>query len=473
MAHDKMGSMSMSKAVRVAGHMAGSRLQQIRIGVQGVGLLLAVAGVLSGVPVATTVLIAATFLMGPVFCGWVCPYGFLQDLAARLGRMLDIRRRHMPQAMARVLSAGRYVLLALFLLISADFLFLLFSYDPRANLSLVLGGQAVTLAGWIVMGMFLAVSLVYDRPFCNHLCIEGAKHGIYGLLRPVTIRRDAAACIGCGKCDRACPMAVRVSDVDQVRSPQCINCMACVSACPKADTLRLGPVRAGRRLGRVALPATALAAFFLFLYVTLNGNELTIPFLEPISLYAAAADGTPAASLNTQAASAAESSTASADTTRATTESSTASAETTQATAEPTQATAEPTQATTTEAPLSENAAAVTAGDAAGIPDGTYTGSGQGFRGTTTVEVTVRDETVTHIEVVSTRDDARWFQWAYNTIVGAIIEQQSAEVDSVSGATYSSVGIKKAVADALTKAGGTHVSTVADVPAGTRSHGRR
>ncbi len=84
--------------------------------------------------------------------------------------------------------------------------------------------------------------------------------------------------------------------------------------------------------------------------------------------------------------------------------------------------------------------------------DGTYHGSGSGFRGTTEVTVEVKNGKISSITVDSYRDDKKFFIRAFDTIVERIIGSQSAEVDAVSGATFSSEGIKKAVADALRQA---------------------
>ncbi|MGM9532395.1 4Fe-4S binding protein [Intestinibacter sp.] len=81
--------------------------------------------------------------------------------------------------------------------------------------------------------------------------------------------------------------------------------------------------------------------------------------------------------------------------------------------------------------------------------DGTYTGSGEGYRGTVTVEVKVSDRNISSITVQSYQDDEPFFDKAQNTIINEIISNQSTDVDVVSGATYSSNGIIEAVSDAL------------------------
>ena len=81
--------------------------------------------------------------------------------------------------------------------------------------------------------------------------------------------------------------------------------------------------------------------------------------------------------------------------------------------------------------------------------DGVYTGRGDGFRGDVQVQVTVENGLISDITVLSAQDDAQYFNRAVSGIVAAILEQQSPNVDVVSGATFSSQGIMEAVADAL------------------------
>lgn len=81
--------------------------------------------------------------------------------------------------------------------------------------------------------------------------------------------------------------------------------------------------------------------------------------------------------------------------------------------------------------------------------DGVYTGTGSGFRGDITVEVTVEGGQITAITVVSSNDDKQFFDRAKSSIISDIISNQSVEVDAVSGATFSSNGIIEAVANAL------------------------
>jgi uncharacterized protein with FMN-binding domain/NAD-dependent dihydropyrimidine dehydrogenase PreA subunit len=88
-------------------------------------------------------------------------------------------------------------------------------------------------------------------------------------------------------------------------------------------------------------------------------------------------------------------------------------------------------------------------GIGATVSDGTYKGSGMGFRGETDVTVTVQNGKITNITVDSYEDDPQYFQRAASAIIQEIISSQSVDVDAVTGATYSSNGIISAVANAL------------------------
>ena len=81
--------------------------------------------------------------------------------------------------------------------------------------------------------------------------------------------------------------------------------------------------------------------------------------------------------------------------------------------------------------------------------DGIYTGTGTGYKGSTTVQVTVENRNISDITVLSTGDDAEFFNRAKSTLISEMISLQTTQVDAVTGATFSSNGIIEAVANAL------------------------
>lgn len=98
--------------------------------------------------------------------------------------------------------------------------------------------------------------------------------------------------------------------------------------------------------------------------------------------------------------------------------------------------------------------------NAANLKDGVYTGSGTGFSGTITVQVTVAGGKITAIQIVSSGDDAAYLNRA-QAVIPSVIAAQSTSVDTVSGATYSSKGILMAIHNALVQATGGLAQAVA------------
>lgn len=95
-----------------------------------------------------------------------------------------------------------------------------------------------------------------------------------------------------------------------------------------------------------------------------------------------------------------------------------------------------------------------------GYKDGTYQGSGTGFGGTVTVQVTVADGKITGIDILDASGETPSYFASARGVVSKILAGQTPNVDAVSGATYSSNGIIQAVQNALSKAGAAEVSTV-------------
>lgn len=84
--------------------------------------------------------------------------------------------------------------------------------------------------------------------------------------------------------------------------------------------------------------------------------------------------------------------------------------------------------------------------------DGTYSGTAYGYDGDITVTITIENDVITAIDASSAEEDLWYFEQAESPVVSAILDSQSTSVDAVSGATYSSKGIMKAVENALAQA---------------------
>lgn len=95
------------------------------------------------------------------------------------------------------------------------------------------------------------------------------------------------------------------------------------------------------------------------------------------------------------------------------------------------------------------------------LADGTYEGSANGFSGKIKVSVVIKNQTIRSINILSNSDDEAFFNRAKEGVTASIIAKQSTDVDTVSGATYSSRGIINAVKDALSSSDGEEQTVVA------------
>ena len=97
---------------------------------------------------------------------------------------------------------------------------------------------------------------------------------------------------------------------------------------------------------------------------------------------------------------------------------------------------------------------AAEAGETGGsYTDGTYQGTATGFGGDITVEVTITDGRIAAVDILSAEKEDSAYLTMANDIIPEILDAQSADVDTISGATFSSTGLKNATAQALAKGG--------------------
>lgn len=181
-------------------------------------------------------------LFGPVFCGWVCPFGSIQEWIGGIGRKLFKKRRYnhfIPAKIDYYLRFLRYLVLAWVIYMTAITGKLIFQeYDPYYALFNFWSSE-VAIFGLIILGLTLLGSLFVERPWCKYACPYGAVLGITNLFRVFKIRRTASTCKLDGACDIYCPMNIPVSQKILVRDHQCISCLECTSEarCPAAGTV--------------------------------------------------------------------------------------------------------------------------------------------------------------------------------------------------------------------------------------------
>ncbi len=195
---------------------------------------------------------AAGFLMftgalcGRFVCGWLCPFGFVQDLLHKIPFPKKIRV--FPGE--RLLRKLKYVIFAVFVLLLPLFLVDIIGQGQpyfcklicpagtlEGGIPLVLLNQSMRSAlGWLyawkmaLLAMTVFLSVVIYRPFCKYICPLGAVYSVFNPVSVFRYRVDKTACIGCGICADVCRM--QVDPAKNANHPECIRCGACKKACP-------------------------------------------------------------------------------------------------------------------------------------------------------------------------------------------------------------------------------------------------
>ena len=245
-----------------------------------------VAKLHSAVFVMLVALLLGLVLTGKSFCGWICPLGTVQELLGKVGKRAWPRLyNRVPRPVERILQYGKYVMLIWILVQTARTAQLFFeSFDPYYTLFTIWSDE-IAWIGYLVLGATLSASLFIERPFSRYACPLGAINGFFNSFSLVQIKRDAATCTSCGRCDSACPVKIEVSQATAVRSIECTRCLQCVEACPvnarTNKTLRLRTIFPWGSLGRIVVPSgvfasVAILAFALPIGLTMSTGDFGI-----------------------------------------------------------------------------------------------------------------------------------------------------------------------------------------------------
>ena len=222
-----------------------------------------------------TSFLVMSFVFRKAFCSWLCPVGTVSEYLWKLGRATFRRNSQLPLWADIALRSVKYILLSFFVYAVASMTaaaiaeFLGSPYalivDVRMlNFFRFLGGTAA----FVTLGIVIA-SIFVQNFWCRYLCPYGAFLGLVSLFSPARISRNSRTCIDCAKCAKACPSALPVDELVQIRSAECTGCLECVAVCPAKDTLTM-TVPVGWRERR-ATPAWCLAAEIAITFFGLIG----------------------------------------------------------------------------------------------------------------------------------------------------------------------------------------------------------
>lgn len=196
-----------------------------------------------------------------VFCGWLCPFGSLQQLALSIGKVVGLKRfqRLLPKPLhdkLKWIKYGVFVVLVGVSIYSMELAERLAEIEPFKTTFLV-GVWNRSWPFWIFIGAILGASFFSERPYCKYICPLGAGLAIPSKFRLFGLKRKAE-CQTCHACAAGCGSHA-IDSAGKIDTKECLACLDCMilyhddHACPPLVTER-------KRREKAGLPLTAIDA---------------------------------------------------------------------------------------------------------------------------------------------------------------------------------------------------------------------
>lgn len=195
--------------------------------------------------------------LGRAVCGFLCPFGWIQQLLHRI----PLKKINIPRSADAKLRYLKYLILILFVLALPAFAVDAFGLGApwfckwicpagtlEGGIPLVLSNESLRgnvgfIFWWKISLLALTIisSMMIYRPFCKYVCPLGAFYAVMNRWSLARMEVDGENCVSCGKCEQLCPMQVDV--LKNINSAECIRCGKCVLNCPTgAIELKFGKI---------------------------------------------------------------------------------------------------------------------------------------------------------------------------------------------------------------------------------------
>ena len=185
-------------------------------------------------------------LMGRLVCGWLCPFGLIQDLLHKI----PFPKKYSSFYGDRLLRKLKYIILLVFVILLPMFLVDILGQGApyfcklicpagtlEGGIPLVLLNRSMRSAlGWlyawknILLAVTVILSVLIYRPFCKYICPLGAVYSIFNPISVFQYQVSEKKCTRCGICTKECSM--QVDPVKHPNHPECIRCGHCKKVCP-------------------------------------------------------------------------------------------------------------------------------------------------------------------------------------------------------------------------------------------------
>lgn len=196
----------------------------------------------TSLPYLTTMLvtIVITIVFGRFFCGWMCSFGFMNDILYTISSKIFKFKFKVDPKTDRVLKLLKYVIL-IFILIFVWTLGIsainnLNPWNAFAQITNFKDAIFTYALGFVVLALIAVGAMFIERFFCRYLCPLGAVFSIVSKLKLFKINKPNEKCEKCRLCTNKCSMGIELYKANKVTSGECIACLKCLDVCPRKNT---------------------------------------------------------------------------------------------------------------------------------------------------------------------------------------------------------------------------------------------
>jgi polyferredoxin len=207
------------------------------------GVLLFPIAVIAGLTIAVT-----TIFWGRRFCGYVCPFGTVQELIFNLNpKSRNNRQLQLPIWLHRFLKVFKYVIL--FITILAIFRSVQYGYMRFCPVLAVSNPLGITIYSALTLFAIFVVGFFINRFWCRYLCPYAALMNVFQYIGKILkipskrIQVNEELCRDCKLCSKNCPMQIDVHAQKRVTDVNCIFCLKCLQSCPAEDGIKIKKIK--------------------------------------------------------------------------------------------------------------------------------------------------------------------------------------------------------------------------------------
>lgn len=176
--------------------------------------------------------VIVAFLLGRVFCSWLCPVNFLLELVDRIRRVIS-RRRFLQNRLVvakKILWFTLIIELLMSMVLGAPlFVFLSPPGLVGREIMMLVFFRTLAIEGGILV-LIIFLELVTRRFYCRSFCPLGGLLALIGTQRKLRIQLSEQQCTACGLCNNSCPMGL-VVEKGEGDGAYCWNCGECIDSC--------------------------------------------------------------------------------------------------------------------------------------------------------------------------------------------------------------------------------------------------